>query len=65
MPKSKELAKKILMMLESQDFADFYTEGDLDNYIRVDYPEGHPKHITKEMILEKVEKFVRKYKLHE
>lgn len=53
-------AEKILDVLERQKFADFYQDGgDFDNYIRVEYPKGHPKHITKEMILQQIVKLFR------
>lgn len=51
------MEEKILNVLEKQRFADWYGDGGrFDNYLRVDYPEGHPNHITKEMILEDINK---------
>lgn len=54
--RKKELAEKILHRLETQRFADWYNEGGkFDTYITVEFPKGHPKHFTKEMILEAIE----------
>ncbi len=55
MTTKQQEAKKILNVLESQRFADFYGEGgEFDNYVRMEYPKDHPSHISKEMILEKI-----------
>ncbi len=48
-------AEAILNILEKQRFADFYGDGGrFDNYIRVEFPEGHPKHINKTEILKDI-----------
>ena len=58
--KQKALAKKILMGLERQSFADFYNSGMFDDYVTGAYPEGHPKRPTEEQVLEQI---VRLFKL--
>ena len=53
----REPVEKILGVLEGQRFADFYAEdGMFSVYIRVDYPEGHPKHVTKDMVMEQIKR---------
>jgi hypothetical protein len=52
---NKKQAEAILQILEKERFAEWYNEGGrFDNYIRVEYPKGHPDHITRDMILEDV-----------
>lgn len=52
----KAIALKILSRLESQRFADWYQEGGkFDTYITVEFPKGHPQHVSKEDILKDVE----------
>ncbi len=52
---AKDKAKNILNLLEKQRFAHWYHYGRFDDYIRVNYPKGHPKHLTKDMILKDIE----------
>jgi hypothetical protein len=50
-------AENILRVLENQRFADWYgPDGKFDSYIRVDHPKGHPEHVSKENILEDIER---------
>lgn len=50
------MAIQILNRLESQRFADWYNRGRFDSYIQVDYPKGDVRHVSKELILEDIEK---------
>lgn len=56
----KTPAEKLLEMLESQAFSDFY-QNDFESYLTVEFPEGHRRHISKEMILERIQRFVTKH----
>lgn len=45
-----QAAEKILAALERQKFADWYNNR-FDIFITAEFPKGHPKRVTKEMIL--------------
>ena len=52
----KQLAEQVLNTLEGQKFADWYTTGRFEYYITGEYPETDSRHITRDMMIDEIEK---------
>lgn len=52
----RQKAEKILNRLETRRFADWYMRGRFDTYIAVEYPKGDERHVSRDDILDDIEK---------
>ena len=57
--KQKKEAERILACLDRQDFFDWHQDGRFASYIRVDYPKGDKRHVSKDDILKDIVRFFR------
>lgn len=49
-----KLAHQILNTLNRRKFADWYMRGRFDSYISVEFPEGDPRHVSQEDIIQDI-----------
>ena len=56
---TRKQAENILLTLERQQFADWYTAGKFDTYITGEFPKGDPRRPSKEDILKDIVRLFR------